>query len=58
MKRSATKRSNDQPAAIAVYEQLTLTKTMAPDEILMKLGMAAQAAGDADRARGAFERLY
>jgi soluble lytic murein transglycosylase len=48
----------DQTAAIAVYEQLTLTRTMAPDEILMKLGMAAQDAGDADRARAAFERLY
>jgi len=49
---------DDQAAAIAVYEQLTLTKTIAPDEILMKLGMAAQAAGDADRARTAYERLY
>jgi soluble lytic murein transglycosylase len=49
---------HDDAAAIAVYEQLTLTKTMAPDEILMKLGLAAQAAGDADRARSAFERLY
>jgi len=49
---------DDQGAAIAVYEQLTLTKTLAPDEILMKLGMAAQAAGDADRARAAYERLY
>jgi len=48
----------DQPAAIAVYEQLTLTKTLAPDEILMKLGRAAQSAGDAERARTAFERLY
>jgi soluble lytic murein transglycosylase len=49
---------NDQPAAIAVYEQLALSKTMAPDDILMKLGLAAQAAGDADRARAAYERLY
>jgi soluble lytic murein transglycosylase len=49
---------DDRAAAIAVYQQLSLTKTLAPDEILMKLGMAAQDAGDADRARAAFERLY
>jgi soluble lytic murein transglycosylase len=48
----------DQAAAIAVYEQLLLTKTLAADEILMKLGRAAQSAGNADRARAAFERLY
>jgi soluble lytic murein transglycosylase len=48
----------DQPAAIAVYQQLTVTKTLTPDEILMKLGRVAQAAGESDRARAAFERLY
>jgi soluble lytic murein transglycosylase len=48
----------DPRAAMAVYEQLSQTKTMAPDEILMKLGMAAQDAGDVDRARAAFERVY
>jgi soluble lytic murein transglycosylase len=48
----------DQPAAVAVYEQLTQTKTLAPDEILMKLGRAAQMAGEADRARAVFERIY
>ncbi len=49
---------DDHAAAVAVYEQLALTKTTAPDEILLKLGKAAQAAGDADRAQAAFERLY
>ena len=48
----------DQAGAIAVYEQLTLTRTLAPDDILMKLGRAAQMAGESDRARAAFERLY
>jgi soluble lytic murein transglycosylase len=48
----------DQASAMSVYEQLAGLKTMAPDEILMKFGKAAQAAGDADRARSAFERLY
>jgi soluble lytic murein transglycosylase len=48
----------DQTAAIAVYEQLTQTRTLTPDEILMKLGRAAQMTGEADRARAAFERLY
>jgi len=48
----------DQAAAVAVYDQLTQTKTLAPDEILMKLGRAAKMAGDVDRARAAFERIY
>ena len=49
----------DQAAALAVYERLSATKTLAPDEILMKVGMAAQAVGDADRsAQAAFERVY
>ena len=48
----------DQASALTVYEQLLLIKTMAPDEILMKLGRAAQAGGNPDRARAAFERLY
>ena len=49
---------NDQASAVGVYQQLAAVKTMAPDEILMKLGKAAQATGDLDRARAAFERLY
>jgi len=49
---------DDHAAAAAVYEQLTLTKTLEPDVVLLKLGKAAQAAGDNDRAQAAFERLY
>jgi soluble lytic murein transglycosylase len=48
----------DQLAALAVYEDLAQTKTMAPDEILMKAGKAAQAAGDDARAQAAFEHVY
>jgi len=36
----------DQPAALAVYERLSATKTLTPDEILMKIGKTAQALGD------------
>src|SRR5205823_1205130 len=45
-------------AALAVYERLAGTRTLAPDEILMKVGKTAQAIGDADKAREAFERIY
>jgi len=48
----------DQAAALAVYERLSTTKTLAPDEILMKIGKAAQALGDAAKAQDAFERVY
>ena len=48
----------DQAAALAVYERLAATKTLAPDDILMKLGKAALTAGDAAKAQAAFERVY
>ena len=42
----------DRRAALAVYRAACrATKTLAPDEILMKLGMAAQAAGERTQAR-------
>jgi soluble lytic murein transglycosylase len=48
----------DQPAALAVYERLSATRTLAPDEILMKIGKTAQALGDTQKAQDAFERVY
>jgi soluble lytic murein transglycosylase len=48
----------DQAAAVAVYERLAATRTLAPDDILMKLGKAALAAGDTAKAQAAFERVY
>src|SRR5256885_14966543 len=48
----------DRRAALAVYERLDATKTLAPDEILMKVAKTALALGDTDRAQDAFERVY
>ena len=41
---------NDQDAAMRVYEVLSKAKTMAPDDVLMRLGRAAKAAGHPDKA--------
>ena len=48
---------NDQTAAMQVYERLSKTKTTAPDEVLMRFGRSARAAGDQDKATEAFSRL-
>jgi soluble lytic murein transglycosylase len=48
----------DLAAALAVYERLVDVKTLAPDEILMKLGRTARTLGDAEKAQAAFERVY
>jgi soluble lytic murein transglycosylase len=48
----------DLAAARAVYERLVDIKTLAPDEVLMKLGVTARALGDVDAAQSAFERVY
>ena len=48
----------DQAAALAVYERLAATKTLAPDDILMKVGKAAQAIGNTEKAQAAFARVY
>jgi soluble lytic murein transglycosylase len=47
----------DQPAAMDVYDRLAKVKTTAPDDVLMRLGRAAQAAGNTDKAIEAFSRL-
>ncbi len=48
---------NDQDAAMRVYQVLSKAKTMAPDDVLMRLGRAAKAAGHPDKAAEAFSRL-
>ena len=48
----------DYAAAQAVYEQLSRTKTTQPDDVLMRLGRAAKAAGDQNAATAAFSRVY
>jgi soluble lytic murein transglycosylase len=48
----------DPAAAVAIYDRLTRTVTTAPDDMLMRLGRAAKAAGDAARAQAAFSRVY
>jgi len=44
----------DQSAAVAIYERLSKAPSPAPDDILMRLGRAAKAAGDNDKAANAF----
>jgi soluble lytic murein transglycosylase len=48
----------DQSAAVEIYDRLSRTKTTAPDDVLMRLGRAARAAGDLDKAQAAFSRAY
>jgi soluble lytic murein transglycosylase len=48
---------NDQSAALAIYERLARTKTIAPDDVLMRLGRAAKATGAPERAIEAFSRV-
>jgi soluble lytic murein transglycosylase len=48
---------NDQGAAMQVYETLSKTKSTAPDEVLMRFGRAAKAAGHPDKATEAYSRL-
>jgi len=48
----------DQAGAAAIYERLSTQKTTAPDDVLMRLGRAAKASGDTDKAGRAFARVY
>jgi soluble lytic murein transglycosylase len=48
----------DHTAALAIYERLSKTKTAAPDDVLTRMGMAAQAAGDLEKALTAFSLVY
>ena len=47
----------DQAAALEVYERLAKTRTTAPDDVLMRLGRAARAIGNTDKAIDAFMRV-
>jgi soluble lytic murein transglycosylase len=47
----------DQAAAMAIYDRLSKTKTTAPDEVLMRLGRSARAAGDSEKATETFSRI-
>jgi soluble lytic murein transglycosylase len=49
---------NDHRAAVEIYERLSKAKTTAPDDVLMRLGRAAKAAGDLQKAGEAFARVY
>jgi soluble lytic murein transglycosylase len=49
---------NDYKGAAAIYERLSALRTTAPDDVLMRLGLAAKAAGDLQRAGEAFGRVY
>lgn len=48
----------DHAAALAIYERLSKAKTAAPDDLLIRMGMAAEAAGDTEKALTAFSRAY
>ena len=47
----------DQSGAMGIYARLANTKTTYPDDVLMRLGRAARAAGDLDKATEAFGRV-
>ena len=47
----------DMQAAVRVYERLVAMKTVTPDDIMIRLGRAARAAGNTDKAIDAFARV-
>jgi soluble lytic murein transglycosylase len=47
----------DQTAAMEIYDRLAKSKTTAPDDVLMRLGRSARAAGKIDKATEAFARV-
>jgi len=47
----------DESAALDVYDRLAKKKTTAPDDVLMRMGRAARAAGRSDKAVEAFSRV-
>ena len=48
----------DQVAALAIYERLSQTKTTAPDDVLMRMARAAEAAGDPEKALRTYSLVY
>jgi peptidoglycan lytic transglycosylase len=47
----------DHAAALDVYERLSRTRTTAPDDVLMRMGRAAKAAGSPEKASEAYARV-
>jgi soluble lytic murein transglycosylase len=47
----------DQAAALDIYERLSKTKTTAPDDVLMRMGRAAKAVGNTEKAADAYSRV-
>jgi soluble lytic murein transglycosylase len=57
-KAEAAELRGDHVAAADIYEKLAGHKTIAPDEVLLRLGRASLAAGNRARAAEAFLRVY
>ncbi len=57
-KGEAAESRGDHARAADIYEKLTSTKTIAPEDVLARLGRAALAAGDKPRATQAYLRVY
>ncbi len=57
-KAEAAEVRGDNAAAADIYDRLAVQKTIAPEEIQLRLGKAALAGGDRKRAATAFERVY
>jgi len=49
---------NNQAAAVGVYERLLTAQTISPEDALMRLGRAARAAGEIEKAVSAYSRVY
>ena len=54
----AAEAAGDHQAALQIYERLSADKAAVSDEVLSRLARAATAAGDRQKAAGAFVRLY
>lgn len=48
----------DYKAAFAIYQRLATEKTTSPEDVLMRLGRAAEAVGDTDTAVRTYSRVY
>ena len=57
-KAEAAESRGDHAGAAEIYERLSTQKSVAPEEILSRLGRAALAAGNRQRAADAFVRVY
>jgi soluble lytic murein transglycosylase len=57
-KAEAAELRGDQAAAADLYEKLSSHKSVAPEDVLLRLGRASLASGDRKRAAEAFQRVY